>query len=310
MSTRERTIEVMGTTAHLIVIDAPVAALDQAAGRLAELERRWSRFRPDSEVSHLNELSGVPVAVSADTFTLVQTALAAVRLTDGRFDPTLLAELRDAGYDRSFELLDATAGSRRDATAERFRPPHRSPLDAIHIDTVVRTIRLDPGTAFDPGGIGKGLAADLVVDELLARGVRGALVNVGGDLAAAGDVPHPSGWVVAVTDPQDEAHVIATLRLGRGAVATSWRTKRAWIRDGTPQHHLIDPRTGRPAATGLAGVTVIAGRGWQAEALAKSAFLAGAERAEDVLAANGATGLLFLDDGSTEPLRGLDDFLA
>ncbi len=299
----------MGTTAHLIVVDGSVGDLDGAVARLEQLEERWSRFRPDSEVSRLNRMPGIPVVVSRETFTLIDHALAGVRLTDGRFDPTLLPELRHAGYDRTFELIDPASRPPGGPTTEPLTR-RRSPLETIHLDPVARTVRLDPGTELDPGGVGKGLAADLVVDELLAHGAAGALVNIGGDLYAAGAAPDPSGWVVAVSDPHDHDRVVTNLRIAAGAIASSWRTKRAWIQHGTPQHHLIDPRTSHPASTGLAGVTVISGRGWHADVLAKAAFLAGGDHAGDVLARNNATGIIFHDDGTAEQLSDLGPYLA
>ena len=142
------------------------------------------------------------------------------------------------------------------------------------------------------------MAADLVVDLLLAEGALGALVNVGGDLRAAGDRTGGRGWIVAIDDPNDADRVVGTIALEAGAVASSWRTKRAWTApDGTPRHHLIDPTTGLPAASGLAGVTVVTGIGWRAEVLAKAAFLAGPVEGAALLAANDASGLLVADDG-------------
>ena len=217
----------------------------------------------------------------------------------------MLAEVRSAGYDRSFELIGVggpNAGP-PDATAPVTGPPNR-PAEAgperITLDHIAGTVTLRAGAEFDPGGIGKGLAADLVVERILADGACGALVNVGGDLRADGAGPDDAGWVVAVTDPTHADDVIRTVALDAGAVASSWRTKRAWVApDRTVHHHLIDPATGRPAASGLAGVTVITGRGWQAEVLAKAAFLAGPVAGGELLEAHGAAGLLVADDGTT-----------
>ncbi len=104
----ERRATLMGTEAHVIVVGDDAAHLaDVAIARLQRLEARWSRFLPDSEISRLNNSPGVPVLVTPETFRLIDHALAAWQLTDGAFDPTILADLRAEGYDRSFELLDA-----------------------------------------------------------------------------------------------------------------------------------------------------------------------------------------------------------
>ena len=311
--TSERIVAVMGTTAHVIV-EGSNQLIDGAVARLHELEARWSRFRPDSEISRLNALPGLPVVVSNDTFGLVERAIAGWRLTNGLFDPTLLRELRDAGYDRSFELIGASSPApNRPVAASVSSSPHGGRGDrlGVTIDAVVRSVTLQPGVEIDPGGIGKGLAADLVVEELLAAGARGAMVSIGGDLRAEGDAPGGEGWVVAVADPLDPDRGIATLVLDAGAVASTWRTKRAWTSDdGAARHHVLDPRTGRPAATGVAGVTVVAGRGWHAEVLAKAAFLAGSAAAGPLVrGANGAA-LVIDDDGTCRQLGDLAPFLS
>ncbi len=104
--------------------------------------------------------------------------------------------------------------------------------------------------------------------------------------------------------------MIGTLGLEAGAVASSWRTKRAWIGpDGRSHHHLIDPRTGRSAATGIAGVTVVAAQGWRAEILAKAAFLAGPVDGPALIARSGAAGIVVTDDGTVHPAGDIDAFL-
>ncbi|MGZ4690552.1 MAG: FAD:protein FMN transferase [Acidimicrobiia bacterium] len=302
MSTQERVIEVMGTTAQVIAVDGPAGMVDDAVAELEALESRWSRFRPDSEISRLNERPGVPVLVSPTTFELIERAVEGWLLTAGRFDPTLLSELRAAGYDRSFELV-GVGGPHDDidgSPASVLTRPTASRGERITLDRIAGTVTLGADVQIDPGGIGKGLAADLVVERMLADGARGALANVGGDLRVEGVGPDGAGWVVAVTDPTHADDVIRTVALDAGAVASTWRTKRAWLApDGTARHHLIDPTTGRPAASGLAGVTVITGRGWQAEVLAKAAFLAGAVTGGELLEDHGVAGLLVADDGTT-----------
>lgn len=186
----------------------------------------------------------------------------------------------------------------------------RRSAGAIQLDAIVGTVRIDGDVEFDPGGIGKGLAADLVVEELLAGGAKGAMVSIGGDLRAEGAGPEGSGWVIAVADPSAPDRVIATLAFEAGAVASTWRTKRAWLApDGTSRHHLIDPRTGESAATGLAGVTVVAGRAWRAEVLAKAAFLAGGHEGNSLLACHGAAALLVADDGTIQQSGDLAPFV-
>jgi len=130
-----------------------------------------------------------------------------------------------------------------------------------------QTMQLRAGVAPDLGRIGKGAAADEVSAELLAAdvpGVVGVLASLGGDLRAGGVAPAPHGWVVAVDDPlgTTAAAAPACWRWPRAPIATSTKLRRAWTGGDRSLHHLIDlidPRTGEPAESGLASVTVVAG---------------------------------------------------
>ena len=290
----------MGSDVHVLV-DGPAGLLQVARDRVEELERRWSRFRPDSEISRLNALAGAPMAVSPETLGLVGRALEGARVTGGRFDPTVLGDVLRAGYDRTFEALGDAGG---DAGSPLGRGWAR-----VVVDAAGSSVTLPAGVGLDPGGIGKGYAADLVVEELRAAGAAGVCVNLGGDLRAEGQAPGGGSWVVGIEHPLRPGRA-ATVTLAGGAVATSSRVRRAWGPAGDHRHHLIDPATGAPAGTGLAAVTVLAARGWQAEVLAKAAFLGGLERGRALLTVLGADGLLVDDRGGLHPSGGFGRFLA
>ncbi len=108
-------------------------------------------------------------------------------------------------------------------------------------------MRLPPGVHLDPGGIGKGLAADLVVGELLDRGAAGACVGIGGDVRVAGAPDDRPGWSISIADPIDARRELTRIDLDDGAVATSSTQRRTWWRGGMRLHHVVDPRTGLPA---------------------------------------------------------------
>jgi thiamine biosynthesis lipoprotein len=267
----EATFAAMGTRARVLLVDGPDGLLDVLVRRVLELEGRWSRFIPSSEVSRLNRAAGVPVAVSTDTVRLLTDAIAGWHATYGLFDATVLGDVERAGYDRSFEDLRARGGE--------GRPSRRSWLvrgtSGIEVDDAAGTARLPAGVGFDPGGIGKGVASDLVVEDALAAGASGVLVDLGGDVRVAGRPPAPaSDWRIDVEDPCGGPPLAAVV-LAEGAVATSARTRRAWQVDGASRHHLIDPASGAPADTDVVAATAVAGRGWQAEVLAKAAFVGG-----------------------------------
>jgi thiamine biosynthesis lipoprotein len=218
----------------------------------------------------MNRRAGSWTPVSSATRELVGRGIEAWQATGGLFDPTILGDLLRAGYDRSFEQL---------AHPRVSTPPGRDlALDCGSIDLAEDAVRLPDGSGFDPGGIGKGLAADLVAATIARTGAAGACVNLGGDGRVWGRPPSGPAWGIAVDHERSDGP-IAQLGLAAGAVATSTTLRRRWVSDGCPRHHEIDPRTGQPADTDLDTVTVIAGHGWSAEALASAALVAGSDAA-------------------------------
>ena len=296
----------MGSDATVVAVGGRPGLAEQARQRLDHLEDLWSRFRLDSEVSRLNAAGGRCMEVSAETIHLVATAVEAWSVTSGAYDPTVLGDVLRAGYTVGFESLRALP------TSPLTHVEFRIGAGGIRIDALNHTVELPPGVGFDPGGIGKGLAADMVVEELMAAGAEGACINVGGDLRVWGTPPDSapgSGWAIGVDDSFAVGSV-AVLGLADGGVATSSRLLRRWTgAGGRPSHHLIDPRTGKPADSGLATVTVVAARAWQAEMLSKAVFLTGATAGAVLLDDFGAAGLLVTDDGSILKTANLASFL-
>jgi thiamine biosynthesis lipoprotein len=289
----------MGSDAHLVVVADDTALLVGAIARVGQLERRWSRFLARSEVSVLNRRAGRATRVSDDTRLLVARAIAAWRLTGGTFDPTVLGDVIRAGYDRSFDEIDAVA---RAGTS----PLHRG---ASRITLTGDTVNLPVGVGFDPGGIGKGLAADLIASEALAGGAAGVCVNLGGDLRVCGRGPDgAAAWPIAVTYP-GLADPIVTLVLGDGAVATSTTVRRRWTVRGRRRHHLIDPLTGEPSDSDLSLVTVVSGEAWTSEVLAKAELLRGSARLFDLVGGTGGEALAVTTTGDVLVTAGFRRFV-
>ena len=285
----------MGTEVEVTIVGARPALLGRARKRVAALERAWSRFDAESEISRLNDADGAALTVSPETITLLTRASEGFDLTHGRFDPFQLDALERVGYRSSFETVTRPAVG---PVRERTAGPAEAAIRRIHVDAATGRVALARGRRFDPGGIGKGLAADLVADELLALGADGVCVNVGGDIRVTGAAPSAGGWVLAVRDLEiDEP--IASLAVVDGGVATTSRSRRHWrAADGTEYHHVIDPATQTSAVTPVVHATAIAAAAWQAEVLSKVAFLdgtAGIERAERL----GATAMVATADTVT-----------
>ena len=236
MRVDELEFRAMGSDAHVIVVGGPSGGAERARARIDELEQRWSRFIERSEISALNREAGHFVAVSADTRLLVERAIEAWRLSGGSFDPTVLGAMLRAGYDRSFDML-----------GDEPKPGLSSLLlGCSDIELTDLGVRLPAGTGFDPGGMGKGLGADLVADETIAAGADGVCINLGGDLRVRGRSPQGDGWTIDVDHPLFDEPIVR-VGVAEGAVATSTTLRRRWKVDGVPRHHLIDPATGRPS---------------------------------------------------------------
>ena len=249
----------------VVAFDGPASLSGHAESRLGQLELSWSRFIPDSDVSRLNR-SDTWEEVSPETILLFERAFAAWEITSGAFDPTILPSLVANGYGES--------RSERPGRTILASQPMRAAapgMSQIEIDTTHRRIYLPEAVGFDAGGIGKGLAADLIAESLIASGAHAAMVAVGGDVRIAGHAP--ADWTVEVESPFDRDHTIATLSLSEGAVCTSSVRAKMWDHDAVSAHHIIDPATGHPTASSIVSATVIAADAWMTEALCKAAIM-------------------------------------
>ncbi|MEP7113192.1 MAG: FAD:protein FMN transferase [Ilumatobacteraceae bacterium] len=262
----------MGCTVDVAVVGGSPDLLVLARTSIDHLERRWSRFKSQSDISRLNHAAGSTVHIDPATVVLLQAMLDGWRATSGAFDPTLLVPLVGLGY----------AASWNDPTSVTSLPHGallRSDLGQLAIDSQRNLACIPAGMCLDPGGIGKGLAADLVVGTLLAAGACGASVSIGGDVAVRGAAPQDGAWLVGVSDPMNLELENAQLTMIEGGVATSGTLRRRWNGDdGSPVHHLLDPATGKPAHHGreIVAVTVIAGTAAWAEVWTKAVMVRGA----------------------------------
>jgi FAD:protein FMN transferase len=238
-----------------------------AAGKVEEvfarLEARFTRFKNSSELSMVNARAGEWTEVSARFATMVKLSIEAAERTGGLFDPTVLPALLAVGYDRDFDEI--IAGAR--LALNPPRPCGR--WQDVHLDGDM--LWMPQGVSLDFGGIAKGWTVDLAAKKA-ARHLPWVIVDAGGDLRLLGDAIPPGGLDVGVEDPNDPTVEILRLRLSTGALATSSITTRSW---GPNLHHLIDPRTGLPADTGVVQATVWAPTCTEAEVGSKWALLTG-----------------------------------
>jgi thiamine biosynthesis lipoprotein len=284
-----RRFRAMGTDVTVLL----PAARDDAAGAVERLmdawDRRFSRFRPDSELMALNRAAGTPFAASDTMYEAASAALAAAQATDGLFDPLLFGRMVELGYDRTFDELPA------DGTAAPLREWHAGEWRSVRLDPVNRTVTLPAGSGIDLGGLAKGMAVDAAVREMAAAGIDFAAVNAGGDLAVIGTPPGLGTWDVEIEG------VAEAISLSSGALATSSVLRRRWMVRGQVRHHLIDPRTGLPVENEIAQVSVAAATCVQAEVAAKAVFLLGTVAGTAFVERHGLSALVVTRSG--EELR-------
>jgi thiamine biosynthesis lipoprotein len=302
----ERAWRAMGSDAVLLVIGGPPDLADRAVDRIEELEARWSRFRPTSEVNALNARPGESVEVSDDTSRLCDLAREAWVVTGGRFDPMTGGAVEAIGYDESFDRF----GGRPRAQDRTGMVPSVG-AGGIAVDPERRTARIPAGGRFDPGGLGKGLAADRVSDELLAAGADGVMISLGGDVRVRGVPPRSDdGWLVGIGDPFDPGSDLAVAALSDGGVATSSTLRRRWrTTTGDWAHHIVDPLIGSPVTSGIAVATVIAADAATAEVLATACIVGGAEVGARLVETMGAGAVLIGPDGSRVIAGSFEAFL-
>lgn len=279
---QRRSFRAMGTVCEVAATARPPdvflarRALEAAQDEVTACELALSRFDAGSDLSRLNSAAGEWVAVDPILLDALSAALRGRTDTGGLFDPTILPVLEAAGYDRSFELLT-------DRTPEVLEEWHAgAPID---VDRSRGRARVERGAAVDLGGIGKGFAATCALAAMRAAwpALPGGLVDLGGDIAVWGTPPEDGPWRVDITDPRKRDHVLGTLELESGGVATSGRDTRRFGA-GRRLHHLIDPGTGMPAAVGPLAATVTASSATEAEAYATALGIAALDDARDLLA--------------------------
>ena len=281
----------MGTSVKVLLPAGDEAMLDFVHARSWNLEALWSRFIGTSDIAMLALAGGQAVQVVTETIELVEQMLQAHFATEGFFDPTLMVALNEAGYSKSrvsddISVLPVAGGS--------------SALSDVRIDHNTNEITLPAGMSLDPGGIGKGMAADLIARDLMDMGVQGVSISMGGDVALAGTPDDGDNWVVNIGAPHDYTEVIDTVRLRAGGVATSTLAARTWDTDGEHRHHVIDPRTQKPVsvtATSTLQATVVAGSAAWAEAFATALTVCASEDAERLVIRHNLAALLIIHNG-------------
>lgn len=286
----QHTFRALGTGVDVVVRRA--SDLDRAVGIaqeiLVDVDETCSRFRADSDLSRVNEHAGGWVQVDALLVSAVAVAVDAAERTDGLVHPLLGRQLEVLGYDRDFDLL------RLHEDQSAIVPPAPEPESWRHIDLdPAGAVRVPAGTCLDLGATGKAWSADLIAEAYEQQLSGSALISVGGDIRLA--APDGQPWLVGVAERPGEAdeHV----ELYAGGLATSTTRIRRWSRRGVQRHHLLDPRTGSPAAEVWRSVTALGATCTAANTASTAAVVLG-DAAPDQLVDWGVSARLVHHDGA------------
>lgn len=277
--------------------------LNAVCQEVVRLERLFSRFLPESEISRVNRSAGIrSIKVSPETYTILSQATEYARSLPGCFDVTV-------------QPLVALWQAARESLAQPDPASIEQTLPLVNY----RDLLLDPvettaglkysGQSVDLGGIGKGLAGDRILDVYRKYGVTSAYSNLGGNVVTLGVKPDASPWYIGIQHPRREKDLIGVVSVINQTVVTSGDYQRTYTdNQGKQRHHILDPLTGFPAESGLVSVTIVAENSLSADVLSTAIFIAGLEKGIEFLKAIPQTQAILVDaDLNVYLTRGLRD---
>ena len=225
-----------------------------------------------SDIARLNKSFGKPVKVSKETYELIEKSIEYSKESEGLFDITIYPVVKEWGF---------TAGKHNIPSDKRKEELLcRVGYQKIHLmpDYMVR---LDKGCEIDLGGIAKGFLSQKMIELFREKNVTAAVISLGGNVQTYGQKPGKKDFSIGITDPFLKENTIGTISVKEKAVVTSGAYQRYFEQDGKVYHHIMDTRTGAPAESGLASVTVIADDGAYADAMATALYVMGEKKAKE-----------------------------
>lgn len=276
--------------------------LDDALAECQRYDDLLSKTKEGSDVWNINHAEGARTAVSQDTRDIIEKALAYSELSGGKFDITI--EPCVALWDFTGENMGLLPD--REALAQAA-----SRVDYTKVDVNDQGVQLPPGETIDLGAIAKGYITDRIKDFLVDRGIVCGMLNFGGNVLAIGSKPDGSGWNIGIQDPGSATgESIAVVTVDDSAVVTSGIYERGFDLDGVRYHHILDTSTGWPVQNELAGITILSGDAFDADALSTTVFAMGLEDGTAfVEALDGVEAVFITREGQISWTTGLNDRL-
>lgn len=251
--------------------------LDGCISEIRRYEGLFSTEIKDSDVSRINVSHGEKVSIHKETAELIEKALYYSSLSDGAFDITIrpVSELWD------FRSGKAEIPEDKKIKEALSHVGYRN----IDLDTANLFIKLkDPDAEIDLGAIAKGYTGDRIKEFLKGKGIKSAIINLGGNVVLLGSRPDGKPFKVGIEKPfGKEGEINDTLSVEDASVVTSGNYERYFEKDGKVYHHILDTKTGYPVESGLNAVTIVSGRSVDGDALSTACFCLGKEKAEELL---------------------------
>ncbi len=266
-----------------LVTDRPVGDVNQLFDtlwiKIFQFEQQFSRFLPSSELSAFNRAAGLKAAVSDDFRTVLSVAKSLAEQTNGLYNPFILPALQRSGYHQS--QVKKYQNDKVDNYSDKNVVTH----DRLVIGD--EWAQIPYGTAIDLGGMGKGYLADKLA-EIIPDWVSGYWLSIGGDVVGNGSDEHSKPWLVEIDSGYDEVtDWVYQNNSSKFSIATSGTTVHKWTKDGENRHHIIDPRTLKPASSDVWLSTVVAHDTVTADVLASCAVILGEEQSKQFLKSHG-----------------------
>jgi FAD:protein FMN transferase len=277
-------------------------AIDEAMEKIDRLEKLMTINAPGGDINMLNKMSGIKdVKLDHETFYVLKTAEKFASITEGGFDVTVGPLVKAWGV--------FTEHPRIPSDKEISELLKLVDYKSINLNEKEMTAKLEKkGQIVDLGGITKGYAGDAVIKIYKKYGIKSATVNLGGNVVVLGSKPDGSPWKIAVQNPRGEnGSYIGVLRVVNKAIVTSGDYERYFEKDGVRYHHILDPKTGRPANSGLISVTIVTDKSIEADAMAKI-FVLGLDKGMEVIKrSKGYEAIFITSDKKVYITNGLKD---
>lgn len=246
-------------------------AIGAAFKEMERVERIFSKFDENSEVSKINSTAGLErVNISKEVFGLTERAVYYSGISKGAFDVTVAPLMETWGFVRKHNSMPSREIVENALKCVGYKN--------IELDSKESTIRfLNKDLKIDFGGIAKGYAVDRAKDVLVSRGIRDGLINLGGNMFALGSAPGRKNWKIGVEDPRNKGKLLYSFELTGKAISTSGNYERFFEAGGRRYSHIINPVTGEPCE-GIISVTVVSDSAETADALSTAIFVMGEEK--------------------------------